>query len=220
MRAVVVIPTYLEADAIGSLVRALPAWPVLVVDDASPDGTADRARAAGAEVLLRNGPRGFARSCREGFAVAVDRADVVVQMDADGSHDPEDVPRLIAALEQADLALGSRYVAGGGTRNWNLGRRILSRAGSRYARACLGLPFRDLTGGFKAWRSDLLRRVMEVPARCDGYAFQVETTHAAHQLGARIVEVPILFTERRTGQSKMRTAIAVEAAWKIPALRW
>ncbi len=190
---------------------------VLVVDDASPDGTAAAARAAGAEVLVRGGERGLGPAYRDGFAWALAGGfDPIVQMDADFSHDPNDVPRLIAAAEHADLVLGSRYVPGGGTRNWGVGRRLLSRFGGVYARALLGLPYADLTGGFKCWRADLLSRVLQGGLVSDGYAFQVETTLAAHRLGARIVEVPIVFTERREGRSKMSMAITAEAMWRVP----
>lgn len=224
-----------------ALVRALAALDVrvLIVDDASPDRTADVARATGAEVLVRTGNRGLGPAYRDGFAWALAGGfDPIVQMDADFSHDPADVPRLIAAVAGspvlpalgagvrtegglADLALGSRYVRGGGTANWGLGRRVLSRCGSLYSRAFSGVPYRDLTGGFKCWRAGLLDRVLAPPSgfarpSSDGYSFQVETTMLAHRLGARIVEVPILFTERREGRSKMSWAIAVEAARRIP----
>ena len=141
------------------------------------------------------------------------------QMDADLSHDPADVPRLVAALDQADLVLGSRWVAGGGTVDWDRRRRLLSRFGSAYARAWLGLPQRDLTGGFKAWRAETLRNLEPATLRAEGYAFQVEATFRAIQRGARVVEVPIVFTERRAGASKMSSRIAIEAAWRIPGLR-
>lgn len=219
MPALVVVPTRNEVQNVAAMVAALRAQGVsaLVVDDASPDGTADAARAAGAEVLVRDGARGLGPAYRDGFAWALAGGyDPIVQMDADFSHDPADVPRLVAALGDAELALGSRYVAGGGTRNWGRRRRALSRFGGWYARAWLGLPYRDLTGGFKAWRAALLGRVLTAPLRADGYAFQVETTLAAHRLGARIVEVPIVFTERREGRSKMSAAITLEAALRVP----
>lgn len=190
---------------------------VLVVDDGSPDGTADAARAVGAEVLVRGGERGLGPAYRDGFAWALAGGfDPILQMDADFSHDPNDVPRLIAASEHVDLVLGSRYVPGGGTRNWGVGRRVLSRFGGLYARAMLGLPYADLTGGFKCWRADMLSRVLGSGLISDGYAFQVETTLAAHRLGARVVEVPIVFTERREGRSKMSFAITAEAVWRVP----
>ncbi len=217
-----VVPTRNEVENVQVLVRALRERElrVLIVDDASPDGTAEAARDAGAEVLVREGARGLGPAYRDGFAWALAGGfESIVQMDADLSHDPADVPRLIAA--RADLVLGSRYVEGGGTVNWGLGRRVLSRCGSIYARAWTGVRYRDLTGGFKCWQADLLGRVLAPgPGRrapsSDGYSFQVETTLAAHRLGARIVEIPIVFTERREGRSKMSLAIAVEAARRIP----
>jgi dolichol-phosphate mannosyltransferase len=224
MPPVVVVPTYNEAANIGALVagvrRAVPDAAVLVVDDASPDGTADLAEAAGANVLRRTGPRGFGPSYRDGLARALAAGfDPICQMDADLSHDPADLPRLIRALAEADLALGSRWARGGGTVAWGLGRRALSRFGSAYTRAWLGLPVRDLTGGFKAWRRATLAAVSPATLRADGYAFQVEATWRAHGVGARIVEVPIVFTERRAGASKMSGRIALEAAWRVPGLR-
>lgn len=221
MPAAVVIPTYREAGNVARVVAAvrgaLPGAVILVVDDASDDGTADLAEAAGAEVLRREGARGLGPAYRAGFARALDRGwDPVFQMDADLSHDPDDLPRLDL---DADLVLGSRWVPGGGTRNWGLGRRLLSRFGSAYARAWLDLPFRDLTGGFKRWRAELLRRVDPASLVSDGYAFQVEATLRAARVGARIVEVPIVFTERTAGASKMSAAIALEAALRVPRLR-
>jgi dolichol-phosphate mannosyltransferase len=172
-------------------------------------------------VLERAGKLGLASAYAAGLRHALDLGcDPVVQMDADLSHDPADVPRLVAALRDADLVLGSRYVAGGGTVHWGAGRRALSRFGSWYARTCLGLPWRDLTGGFKAWRARTVALVDLGAVRSEGYAFQVETTWRAHRAGARIVEVPIVFTERRGGRSKMSRAIALEAALVVPRLRW
>lgn len=227
MRAMVVTPTYNERDNVETLIRGLraaaPGIEVLIVDDGSPDGTADLARTlgeslGGVRVLQRPGKAGLASAYVDGFRAALAAgAERVVQMDADLSHDPADVPRLMEA--GADLALGSRYVSGGGTRNWPLHRRALSRFGSAYARACLGLPYSDLTGGFKCWDGALLGRILEDPVRSEGYVFQVEMTLRAHRLGATIREVPIVFTERRAGASKMNMAIALEAATRVPALR-
>ncbi len=224
MRPAVVVPTYNEAANIAALVAGvragLPGAHVLVVDDGSPDGTAAAAAAAGAEVLARTGPRGLGPAYRDGFARALAAGfDPICQMDADLSHDPADLPRLVEALRDADLALGSRWTDGGGTVAWGLGRRALSRFGSAYARAWLGLPLRDLTGGFKAWRAATLAAVGPASLRADGYAFQVEATWRAHRVGARIVELPIVFTERRAGASKMSARIAIEAAWRVPGLR-
>ena len=222
MRAVVVVPTYDEAENIGLLLRALSEdLDVLVVDDNSPDGTAEVARSSprpGVTVLDRPGKQGLASAYTQGFRWCLDRGyERVVQMDADLSHDPADVDRLLAV--DADRVLGSRYVDGGGTRNWPLRRRLLSRLGSLYGRLCLGMPQRDLTGGFKAWRAELLGRVLASPVRSEGYAFQVEMTWRAAAAGASIVEVPIVFTERTLGASKMSTGIALEAAWRLPLLR-
>lgn len=217
-----VIPTLREAETIrellGAVFLALPDARVLVVDDDSDDGTADYAVAAGAEVLRRTGERGLGNAYRAGFARALAAGwDPILQMDADFSHDPADLPRLVAA--GADLALGSRWVPGGGTRNWGRGRQALSRAGNLWARGWLGVPLADLTGGFKAWRAATLAAIAPDTLRAEGYTFQVEATYRAQRLGARIVEVPIVFTERRAGRSKLSAGIAVEAAWRVPALR-
>lgn len=222
MRPAVVVPTFNEAENIGLLLRALPQdLDVLVVDDASPDGTADVVRSAerdGVHLLSRDGKQGLASAYVAGFTWCLERGyERVVQMDADLSHDPGDVVRLLA--EDSDLVLGSRYVRGGGTRNWPLRRRLLSRFGSIYGRLCLGLPQRDLTGGFKAWRADTLRRALGEPVASEGYAFQVEMTWRAVNAGATVSEVPIVFTERTLGASKMSTGIALEAAWRLPLLR-
>lgn len=222
-RPLVVVPTYNEVDNVGPLVagiRGALGADVLIVDDASPDGTADRAEALGAHVIRRAGPRGLGRAYRDGFGWALERGfDPICQMDADLSHDPSDLPRLVAALERAGLAIGSRWTAGGGTRAWGVGRRALSRFGCTYARLCLGAPVADLTGGFKAWRAEALRRVDPARLAADGYAFQVEATWRALQAGVPVVEVPIVFTERRVGASKMSGRIAAEAAWRVPLLR-
>lgn len=220
MRPLVILPTLDEAATVAGVIArigmALPDAQVLVVDDASADGTADIARASGAEVLSRSGPRGLGHAYRAGFAWALQGGfDPIYQMDADGSHDPADLPRLVGG----DLVLGSRWVAGGGTRRWGASRQALSRFGSAYARAWLGLPYRDVTGGFKAWSAALLARVAPQSTLASGYAFQVEMTLRAHRLGARIVEVPIVFTEREAGASKMSAAIALEAARLVPGLR-
>jgi dolichol-phosphate mannosyltransferase len=221
MKSIVVTPTYNERENIPVLIERLSAHgvPVLVVDDGSPDGTAELAREAGAQVLEREGKLGLASAYVAGFQRALELgAERIVQMDADLSHDPDDVPRLIEACQ--GLALGSRYVEGGGTRNWPLNRRVLSRGGSLYSRLMLGLPQRDLTGGFKCWEASLLRKVLTTPVRSQGYAFQVEMTLRAVRTGAQVVEVPILFTERVEGASKMSRDIAIEAALVIPLLRF
>ncbi len=227
----VVTPTYNEADNLPRLVRelrgALPTVGLLVVDDGSPDGTGELAQELAREhgrieILHRAGKQGLASAYVAGFGCLLQAgARRVVQMDADLSHDPADVPRLLAALDDgADLALGSRYVPGGGTRNWPLNRRLLSRFGSVYSRLWLGLPYRDLTGGFKAWTRHALEHALSEPVVSDGYAFQVEMTWRVVQGGHRLAEVPIVFTEREDGLSKMSRDIAIEAAWLVPQLRF
>lgn len=228
MRTWVVTPTFNERENIDVLLARLLALDarvsVVVVDDGSPDGTGARvAELAEREPRLvpirRPGKAGLASAYLEGFRLALaSGADRVVQMDADLSHSPDDVPRLLAP--DADVVLGSRYVPGGGVRNWPMYRQLLSRGGSAYARTLLGLSVRDLTGGFKAWRAEALRAVLAGPMASNGYVFQAETTLRAARLGFRILEVPIVFTEREGGVSKMSGAIAIEAAWKVPRLRW
>lgn len=218
----VVTPTYNERENIERLLTRLrqdaPDARVLVVDDGD-DGTAELAADMGAEVLRRQGKQGLASAYVQGMSRALELgATHVVQMDADLSHDPADVPRLFDAT--AELAIGSRYVPGGGTRNWPLNRRLLSRFGSLYSRLALTLPYRDLTGGFKRWKAELLHQVLASPIESEGYAFQVEMTLRAHRLGARIEELPIVFTEREEGVSKMSRDIAIEAALLIPRLRF
>lgn len=217
-----IIPTWNEAQNLGAVIGGLrtSGARVIVVDDGSPDGTAEVAAAHGAEVLLGSGKAGLGRAYLRGFVAALaSGADPIVQLDGDGSHDPADVPRLLSALEGADLALGSRYVPGGGTRRWTWFRRGLSRFGTLYAAAWLGLPYRDLTGGFKAWRASLLQRLNLETVASEGYAFQVEMTWRAAEAGARIAEIPIVFTERVYGVSKMSAGIAWEAAVRVPMLR-
>jgi dolichol-phosphate mannosyltransferase len=228
-----ILPTYNEAQNLEPMVRAvLPRLAeggstptILVVDDASPDGTgqiADRLADELAEVrvLHRTRKDGLGRAYLDGFAEALrGGADLILQMDCDFSHDPADVPRLIAATETADVALGSRYVAGGGVENWALRRRIQSRAGCAYARLVLGVPVRDLTGGFKCWRRAALQAVDLDGDAAHGYGFQIETTYRAIKAGLSVTEVPIVFRERREGQSKMTAWITLEAVWKVPALR-
>lgn len=227
MRLIAVTPTYNERDSIALLLQRLRleqgVEQVVVVDDGSPDGTAEvvtgvAQRLGGVQLLRRDAKRGLASAYVAGFTLALELgADRVVQLDADLSHDPAALPRLLGS--PAQLVLGSRYVPGGGTRHWAPHRRALSRFGSLYARACLGLPYRDLTGGYKLWRAEALRAVLQEPMRADGYAFQVETTLRAHRQGFSIAEVPIVFTERSHGASKMSLRVAAEASWLVPALR-
>jgi dolichol-phosphate mannosyltransferase len=234
VRVVVCLPTYNERDNLEPMVRALDEVisrheldaRVLVIDDSSPDGTGELAdRLTGSfrflSVLHRPKKEGLGPAYLAGFvwALAAD-ADRIVEMDCDFSHDPEDLPRLVAATDNTDLALGSRYVEGGGTRNWGLGRRAVSRFGSFYARALLGVEIRDLTGGFKCFRRSVLEGIGLERISTKGYAFQIETTYRAVKKGFRVVEVPIVFSEREAGTSKMSRGIVLEAIGKVPALRF
>ncbi|HYZ29586.1 MAG TPA: polyprenol monophosphomannose synthase [Thermoleophilaceae bacterium] len=226
-----ILPTYNEAENIGPIVHAARARlregdRIVVVDDNSPDGTGAIAdelarEVPGVEVLHRPGKQGLGRAYLAGFAHALAAgADLVLEMDADFSHDPADLPRLIAAAEQgADLVLGSRYVRGGSVTDWGLLRRLVSRGGSWYARTVLGVRVRDLTGGFKCFRRSVLEALDLDAVHADGYGFQIELTYRAIQAGFSVVEVPIVFRDRRVGQSKMNARIALEAVWKVPALR-
>ena len=229
----VILPTYNERENLEPLVRAvLPGLQaaagdhrVLIVDDSSPDGTgaiADRlaAELEPVEVLHRPGKQGLRRAYLAGFERALDGgAELVLEMDSDFSHDPADVPRLIAAAGDADVVLGSRYVPGGGVTDWGLIRRVLSRGGSWYARSVLRVPVRDLTGGFKCFRREVLERLPLEHVHADGYGFQIELTYRSLQAGFRVVEVPIVFRERQAGRSKMNARIALEVVWKVPMLR-
>jgi dolichol-phosphate mannosyltransferase len=221
----IVLPTYEEAaslpEVLEGVARALPQAHVLVVDDGSPDGTGALAQRLGAEVLARPGKRGLGPAYRAGFARALaGGAGFVLEMDADGSHDPADLPRLLAAATAgADLAVGSRYVAGGGVDAWTARRRALSRAGCLYAQAVLGVPVRDLTSGLKCFRAPALEAIGFADVRSVGYAFQVELTYRALLAGLRVHELPIRFGRRTAGRSKMDTRIALEAAWRVPRMR-
>jgi dolichol-phosphate mannosyltransferase len=225
-----VIPTYNEAANVEAIVaEALEQLPaprrLLVVDDSSPDGTgqiADRL-AQGREdvaVLHRPAKRGLGPAYVAGFREALaGGAELIAHMDADFSHDPADLPRLLEAASDADLVLGSRYVEGGGVTDWGPGRRAISRLGSAYARAALGVPIQDLTGGFKVFRRRALEAIDLGSLASLGYAFQVETTFRTIRAGFRVVEVPIVFRDRRVGQSKMTGSVVLEAAWRVPAMR-
>jgi dolichol-phosphate mannosyltransferase len=226
-----VLPTYNEAGNIEPFVEAVLAKlpdsaRVLIVDDNSPDGTgeiADRLAARHAAVAVLHRPRkeglgpayiaGFERALAEG-------AGLILEMDSDFSHDPAYLPRLLEAGGRADLAIGSRYVPGGGVGDWTLLRRAISRGGSAYARLVLGLRVQDLTGGFKCFRREVLEAIDLQSIRSRGYAFQVEMTYRAIQRGFEVVEVPIVFKERRAGASKMDRSIVAEAAWRVPLLRF
>jgi dolichol-phosphate mannosyltransferase len=228
-----ILPTYNEAQNLEPMVHAvLPqlahtgATPtILVVDDASPDGTgaiADRLAEELDEVrvLHRESKDGLGRAYLAGFQTALDGgADLILQMDCDFSHDPADVPRLVEAAGGADVVLGSRYVPGGGVENWALRRRIQSRGGCAYARMILRVPVRDLTGGFKCWNRRALEALDFDGVDAHGYGFQIEMTYRAIRAGLSVTEVPIVFRERREGQSKMTAWITLEAVWKVPALR-
>ena len=225
--AVVCLPTYNERENLEAMLRALGDKDVrvLVVDDNSPDGTGELADRLAAEldyvdVLHRARKDGLGPAYLAGFRRALaDGADLVLEMDCDFSHDPNDVPRLIAAAEDADVVLGSRYVAGGGVGNWGVVRRVVSAGGSWYARVLLGASVRDLTGGFKCYRRAVLERIDLDAIDSKGYAFQIETTYRALRAGFRVVEIPIRFVDREAGGSKMSKAIVAEAIWKVPALR-
>ncbi len=227
MKAVVCLPTYNERDNLEAMVRALGEHEVevLVVDDASPDGTGELAERLASElghvhVLHRDRKQGLGPAYVAGFHRALaDGADLVLEMDCDFSHDPADVPRLIAAAADADLVLGSRYVDGGGIADWGPGRRLVSAGGSVYARLVLGVRVHDLTGGFKCYRRGVLETIGLDAVSSRGYAFQIETTYRALRAGFRVVEVPISFVDRQIGQSKMSRGIILEAIWKVPALR-
>jgi len=231
-----ILPTYNEAENIEAimtaasevLARAAPdGFRVLVVDDGSPDGTGQIAERIAAEhdwaaVLHRTEKNGIGPAYLAGFSYALDHgAAYVMEMDSDFSHDPADLARLLDAIHAgADLALGSRYVPGGGVRDWSLLRRLISEGGSTYARWVLNLPVRDLTGGFKCFRREVLEEIHFDSVRSRGYAFQVELTYRAVRAGFRVVEVPIVFRDRERGQSKMSWRIAAEAIWLVPRLRF
>jgi dolichol-phosphate mannosyltransferase len=230
-RAWVILPTYNEAENLERIVGAVleqlpPSATVLVVDDNSPDGTGEIADGlAGSNesvrVLHRARKEGLGPAYLAGFHVALDAgARRIIEMDADFSHDPAYLPRLIGAVENADLVIGSRYVPGGGVTEWGPMRRFISRGGSAYARMALGLPIRDLTGGFKCFRREVLEAINLDTIEARGYAFQVETTYRAIKAGFRVVEIPIVFRDRRDGTSKMRGAIVAEAIWRVPAMRF
>ncbi len=230
MRTLIIIPTYNERENIAELLPRLLALPVtaevLVVDDASPDGTAEEVQRWSREVpgrvhlLQRPAKLGLGSAYCQGFLWALERSyEVLVQMDADLSHDPNDVPRLIAALATADVAIGSRYVSGVNVVNWPMGRLLLSWLANRYTRWITGMPIADATSGFKAFRAHVLRRLRWERIRSNGYAFQIEVNYRLWRLGCRIVEVPIIFVDRRSGISKLNRGIVYEAAWMVWRLR-
>jgi dolichol-phosphate mannosyltransferase len=224
-RVLVVIPTYQERDNLGPVVvrlhAAVPEADVLVVDDASPDGTGELADEMAAadpriRVLHRKGKEGLGAAYLAGFAAAL-RGDyqIVVEMDADGSHPPEDLPALIAALDEADVVLGSRYVPGGVVRNWPAHRQLISRIGNLYSRLALGLPIKDITAGFRVFRRQVLEELDLDQIASQGYCFQIDMAWRAVLAGFRVREVPITFTERQRGSSKMDGTIVAEALWRV-----
>ena len=217
MKPLVVLPTFDEAEniveAMDRVRAAVPEAGILVVDDASPDGTADIAAAHGADVLRRDGKQGLGSAYRVGFAHGMaDGFDVLIEMDADLSHDAADLPALLAGVEHgADLVVGSRYVPGGSIPDWSWHRRALSKWGNRYAAGVLGLAVNDSTAGYRAYRAEMLRQIDLDDVGADGYGFQIEMTYEVVRLGGRVVEVPISFSDRQRGQSKMSSRIVVEA---------
>jgi dolichol-phosphate mannosyltransferase len=233
-RVWVVMPTYNEAENLERIVRTTDAelegvapgeHRILIVDDNSPDGTGAVADAlatdlSSVEVLHRTSKRGLGHAYLDGFSRALaGGAELVIEMDADFSHDPRYLPALVEAASGADLVLGSRYVRGGGVRDWGLVRRLISRGGGLYARTILGIDVRDLTGGFKCFRRQVLEAIELGSVRSEGYVFQIELTYRALLAGFTVREIPIVFQDRAAGSSKMSAQIALEAIWLVPRLR-
>ncbi len=229
-RTCICLPTYNESANIRRVVELihnnLPQATIMIIDDNSPDGTGRIADELAQHdpllrVLHRHCKQGLGPAYLAGFARVLEDTDAqyIAQMDADLSHSPKYLPVMLEAAAEADLIIGSRYVPGGGTRNWKFWRKLLSRFGTIYARLWLGVPIRDLTGGFKLWQRDLLTKVLRRGIRSSGYSFQVETSFIAHRMGARIREIPIVFEEREQLASKMTMAIALEACWRVPLMR-
>ena len=229
-RALIIVPTYNERDnverVVAEFLAPVPGSELLFVDDASPDGTGQLLDELAASdprihVLHRAGKLGLGTAYIEGFGWGLARDyDYLIEMDADFSHDPRYLPRLVdEARRGADVVVGSRYVEGGGTINWGLGRQLISRAGGRYARTILGMSVEDMTAGFVCYRREALLALDLEAVRSNGYSFQIEMKYRAHQAGLRIVEIPIVFEDRRVGQSKMSRAIVAEALWRVWKLR-
>jgi dolichol-phosphate mannosyltransferase len=226
-KAIVCLPTYNERENLEPMLRALgdKGVHVLVIDDSSPDGTGELADRLADEldyvgVLHRERKEGLGPAYLAGFRRALaDGAELVLEMDCDFSHDPKDVPRLVATAAEADVVLGSRYVPGGAVSNWGVLRRFVSAGGSWYARIVLGVAVRDLTGGFKCYRRAVLETIDLDAIHSKGYAFQIETTYRALRAGFRVVEIPITFVDREAGGSKMSKTIVAEAIWRVPVLR-
>ena len=229
LRALVCLPTYDEKDNVVPMTEAIlaatPDVDVLIIDDNSPDGTGQladgiAAREPRVKVLHRAGKEGLGKAYLAGFEWALGQGyELILEMDADFSHDPKYLPGMLEAARGADLVLGSRNVPGGGTVNWGLGRKFISRGGSLYARTILGIPVRDLTGGFKCFRRKVLESIDLPTVECSGYAFQIELTFRALRRGFRVVELPIVFVDRRVGQSKMSKRIVLEALRKVWSIR-
>jgi dolichol-phosphate mannosyltransferase len=229
LRALVCLPTYDEKDNVVPMTEAIlaatPDVDVLIIDDNSPDGTGQLADAVAAreprvKVLHRAGKEGLGKAYLAGFEWALGHGyELILEMDADFSHDPKYLPGMLEAARGADLVLGSRNIPGGGTVNWGVGRKIISRGGSLYARTILGIPVRDLTGGFKCFHRKVLESIDLPTVECSGYAFQIELTFRALRRGFRVVEFPIVFVDRRVGQSKMSKRIVLEALGKVWSIR-
>jgi dolichol-phosphate mannosyltransferase len=230
-KPLIVIPTYNEHDNISGLIPAIlqidPRFHLLVVDDGSPDGTADAVhelkRTLDPErifLLSRSGKLGLAKAYLDGFAWGIGKGyDFLVEMDGDWSHDPKYLAEMYRLSREADFVIGSRYVPGGGTLNWGLGRRALSQFGSLYSRSILGVRIADFTGGFNGWSAEVLEKIGLHTVQSEGYSFQIELKYRAHRLGFQHREFPIVFRERRAGRSKMSGAIALEAFWRVWSLR-
>jgi dolichol-phosphate mannosyltransferase len=228
-QALVCLPTYDEKDNVVPITEAIlaatPLVDVLIIDDNSPDGTGQLADAIAAreprvKVLHRAGKEGLGKAYLAGFDFALRHGyELILEMDADFSHDPKYLPGMLEAAKGADVVLGSRNIPGGGTVNWGVGRKIISRGGSLYARTILGIPVRDLTGGFKCFHRKVLESIDLPTVECSGYAFQIELTFRALRRGFRVVEVPIVFVDRRVGQSKMSKRIVLEALGKVWSIR-
>ena len=230
MKTLVIFPTYNEVDNIQKIVpevlKAYPDLNILVVDDSSPDGTGDVVAQMAQEdsrihLHVNPGKGGLGKAYLKGYQVGLDMGyEAFLQMDADFSHRIVDVQKHLSALETHDVVVGSRYIDGGGTQNWAWYRRWLSRGGGIYARGILGYPLNDWTGGFNAWRASVLQKIDFSTVRSDGYSFQIEMKYRAMKLGARCTEVPILFEERREGQSKMNMGIVIEAFYRVWQIRF
>lgn len=229
-QTLIIVPTYNEGANIESLVSKLlqfePSANLLIVDDNSPDGTGNTISKIASKdqrvhLLMRSGPRSFAKAYIDGFSWALQNGySRIVQMDADLSHDPADVPRLLEKLSSSDVVIGSRYIKGGGVSGWQYYRKVLSRGGNIYARLWLGVPYRDLTGGFIAQKIEVLKSIPYKTIHSDGYSFLIELKFLMHRAGFKISEVPIHFENRRQGSSKLSSNIIVEAAFGVPLIRF